>query len=238
MFRRERGVSLAPLYWRRLRNRIWIAGLCALAACGSKPKVAEPAPARKDNTNLYRFVVPARAGAPAPRLRLVDSPGVDDGGAISPDGKWFAFRSDRDGHLEVWLARKDGSIVRRLSSAAGAFAPGAPSWSADAQTIVFEGGGRYFATPSAGGAAREIPKPEWADLARESDAKSARARYVADPVRKVLARIDLETKYESTMFAPPPEFWTAAADGPTNVRTFDVSPDETWFLLTLLDAAK
>ncbi|MDX2180982.1 MAG: hypothetical protein SFV18_15410 [Bryobacteraceae bacterium] len=213
---------------------ILIAGLCAIAACGSKPRPSEPVSARKDNTNLYRFVVPARAGAPAPRLRLADSPGIDDGGAISPDGKWFVFRSDRDGHLEIWLARKDGSVVRKLSSAAGAFAPGHPSWSADAQTVIFEGGGRYYAVSSAGGPMREVPKPEWAGLARESDAKSPRARYVADPIRKVIVRIDLETKFESDMFAPPPEFWAA----PTGVRTFDVSPDETWFLLTLLEGAK
>lgn len=191
-------------------------------------------------------MVPARAGAPAPRLLLADSPGIDDGGAISPDGKWFVFRSDRDGHLEIWLARKDGSVVRKLSSAAGSFAPGHPSWSADAQTVMFEGGGRYYAVSSAGGPMREYAAPVWVGVVpRATNGEvekpklerwtlTPRARYVADPIRKVIVRIDLETKFESDMFAPPPEFWAA----PTGVRTFDVSPDETWFLLTLLEGAK
>ena len=42
---------------------------------------------------------------------------ADDLGAVgSADGKWIAFYSTRSGHLNLWLAKSDGSAVEALTS--------------------------------------------------------------------------------------------------------------------------
>jgi WD40 repeat protein len=53
----------------------------------------------------------------------------------SPDGKWIAFISDRDGSENVWLAKADGSEPKQLSKDKhGVFA--SPSWTPDGQFVV------------------------------------------------------------------------------------------------------
>lgn len=87
------------------------------------------------------FVVSARGGAPRrlsappagrpapPRQAFQDTP------TWSPDGRWIAFASDRDGHYGVYVMRADGTHTRRLSvSSAG---DQAPSWSPDGRLIAF-----------------------------------------------------------------------------------------------------
>jgi Tol biopolymer transport system component len=53
---------------------------------------------------------------------------------LSPDGKSVAFDSDRDGVRGVYLARADGSGVRRLSG--GGYAA-VPTWSPDGRRLAF-----------------------------------------------------------------------------------------------------
>jgi Tol biopolymer transport system component len=49
---------------------------------------------------------------------------------FSPDGKWIAFLSDRDGNENVWMMHADGSDAKQLSKDPTAeFA--SPSWSPD-----------------------------------------------------------------------------------------------------------
>jgi len=52
----------------------------------------------------------------------------------SPDGRWIAFDSDRDGERGIYIAGRDGSGVRRISSPGTA---AAPTWSPDARRIAY-----------------------------------------------------------------------------------------------------
>ncbi len=53
---------------------------------------------------------------------------------VSPDGKWIAFLSDRDGNENVWIMRADGTDAKQLSKDPTAeFA--SPSWSPDGNYV-------------------------------------------------------------------------------------------------------
>jgi len=52
----------------------------------------------------------------------------------SPDGKWIAFESDRDGVHGVWIAQPDGGGARRVSGRRFALQP---RWSPDGTRLMF-----------------------------------------------------------------------------------------------------
>ena len=67
---------------------------------------------------------------------LTSSPGVGDSSpGWSPDGRRIAFLSDRDGDLEVYTMRPNGSSVRQLTSNEGIEFQ--PNWSPDGRRITF-----------------------------------------------------------------------------------------------------
>src|SRR5580693_9500066 len=54
---------------------------------------------------------------------------------FSPDGKWIAFLSDRDGSENVWIMKADGSEPKQISKEASAeFA--SPNWTPDGQYVL------------------------------------------------------------------------------------------------------
>ncbi len=55
--------------------------------------------------------------------------------AISPDGKFVAFMSNRTGANELWLVNTETKQLRQLTKDSGAI--GGINWSADSQRIVF-----------------------------------------------------------------------------------------------------
>ena len=67
--------------------------------------------------------------------RLVEGPGNSWYPAWSPDGKSFAFSSDRDGNREIYLADWEGRGVRRLTTTN--MDNDAPAWSPDGSQITF-----------------------------------------------------------------------------------------------------
>jgi len=68
-------------------------------------------------------------------FRLTEGDGVNIAPTWSPDGRWLAFESSRDGHSEIYRSAPDGSDLRRLTdSAAGNYSP---QWSPDGRWLAF-----------------------------------------------------------------------------------------------------
>ena len=55
---------------------------------------------------------------------------------FSPDGKRFAFETDRSGYWEIWACDSDGTNCGQLTTLQGT--AGAPRWSPDGRSIAFE----------------------------------------------------------------------------------------------------
>lgn len=78
----------------------------------------------------------------------------------SPDGKWIAFASNRDGSMDIW--KTDGVHLRRVTPNGDD-----PAWSPEGREIAFTGRERVVkVVPAAGGSARTITsapsgEPSW-----------------------------------------------------------------------------
>ena len=69
------------------------------------------------------------------RVSAVRSDGARDYHVrVSPDGRWIAFDSDRDGQRGVYVARREGTDLQRVSG--GGYAA-VPSWSPDMKHLAF-----------------------------------------------------------------------------------------------------
>ena len=67
--------------------------------------------------------------------RITSGPAFDSQPRFSPDGKWIAFLTDRDGADNLWIAKADGSEPKKLSKDTQAeFA--SPTWSADGNYVI------------------------------------------------------------------------------------------------------
>jgi Tol biopolymer transport system component/tRNA A-37 threonylcarbamoyl transferase component Bud32 len=78
--------------------------------------------------------------------------------AVSPDGEWIAFDSNRSGNQDIWIMRKDGSELRPLTTNPAHDWIG--SWSPDGNQIAFHsmrcGNRDLFVMPVAGGAVTQL----------------------------------------------------------------------------------
>lgn len=78
------------------------------------------------------YLLPMSGGKATPLTR---GPAFDSQPALSPDGRWVAFISDRDGAENLWIARTDGSASRQLTyDEWGMFA--SPAWHPNGQSVV------------------------------------------------------------------------------------------------------
>lgn len=80
--------------------------------------------------DLYRLPI---AGGAA--TRITDGAPYDSQPRISPDGKWIAFISDRNGSDNLWIAKIDGTDPRKLSSESQD-AVISPAWTPDSQYVI------------------------------------------------------------------------------------------------------
>jgi TolB protein len=79
------------------------------------------------------FVMNADGSEPR---NLTDSTTFDSWPAWSPDGRYIAFQSDRDGNQEIYVMEADGSSPRNLTDHEGN--DFGPAWSPDGRYIAFD----------------------------------------------------------------------------------------------------
>ena len=106
--------------------------------------------------HLYRFA----PGKPLERVGRRHRPKAI---RIPPDGRRFAFNSNRSGQFAIWVAAADGSDPRQLTSHQWIW-QGSPNWSPDGRTIAFDahdpdGHVHVWTIPAEGGTPRRITKP-------------------------------------------------------------------------------
>ncbi|MDA1061614.1 MAG: hypothetical protein O2895_01670 [Chloroflexi bacterium] len=119
--------------------------------------LGSPRDARSGGSDLYTIgadgdALAVFAGRPA--LDIVLAVG-HFAPAVSLDGAWVAFQSERSGTLDLYVARTDGSALRQISSGADGTA-GIPAWSPDASHLAYhamlEGRGGLWITRIGDGA--------------------------------------------------------------------------------------
>ena len=90
--------------------------------------------------------------------RLTHSPGGDYQPVVSPDGRWMAFTSWRDGDKEIYVLPVDGGPARNLTDHTAD--DWSPAWTPDGEALVFlserDGTGDLYRQPLAGGPAMRI----------------------------------------------------------------------------------
>ncbi|HKE26355.1 MAG TPA: hypothetical protein VKB88_28570 [Bryobacteraceae bacterium] len=111
------------------------------------------------DTNIWRMTLKdpeAEGGNPVP---IIASTVQDLSPQYSPDGRRIAFRSNRSGFDEIWVADADGRNPVQLTSFRGPLT-GTPRWSPDGNAIAFDSRpGRnadIYVVASTGGASRRI----------------------------------------------------------------------------------
>lgn len=85
------------------------------------------------NIDVYKLTLEDRA-----TTKIVgDAQGLshEESPTCSPDGRWLAFTSTRDGNQELYVATAEGNELRRLTSDPAIDAH--PAWSPDGRTIAF-----------------------------------------------------------------------------------------------------
>lgn len=85
----------------------------------------------QNDPNIWRLDF----GSPPRWQRVIASSGQDASPQFSPDGRRIAFRSDRSGSEQIWVAAADGSDAVPVTHGPGR--PAVPRWAPDSRTLVF-----------------------------------------------------------------------------------------------------
>ncbi|MCI0697103.1 winged helix-turn-helix domain-containing protein [candidate division KSB1 bacterium] len=89
-----------------------------------------------EDKNLYQISLVPHGKNEAQPSQLIGSSRTDAQPAISPDGKWIAFVSDRSGHLQIWKSDWKEESATPLTNFDGCRVA-SPSWSPDGRLIAF-----------------------------------------------------------------------------------------------------
>ena len=90
--------------------------------------------ASRPSTGDYDIYVKRVSGGA--ETRLTTAKGLDDGPEYSPDGKWIYFNSARDGAMQIWRMRPDGSGQEQVTTDPS-LRDWFPHFSPDGKWIVF-----------------------------------------------------------------------------------------------------
>jgi Tol biopolymer transport system component/DNA-binding winged helix-turn-helix (wHTH) protein len=108
---------------------------------------------------------PPRTGRLTNLKRLTFDAGLQFGPTWSPDGRFLAYSSDREGKFNIWVQQEGGIHPVKITSGPGN--NWQPDWSPDGRRIVFrsEAGGGLFVIPALGGPEQKISSfgylPRW-----------------------------------------------------------------------------
>jgi Tol biopolymer transport system component/DNA-binding winged helix-turn-helix (wHTH) protein len=112
-------------------------------------------------------IIEVTAGSEGEPKALVSSTQEDSAPSLSPDGKRFAFQSQRSGFQEIWTANADGSSLRQVTHQEGPLT-GSPAWAHTQGQILFDsrvgGHSHIFAISSDGGQAQQLTSGEFNDI--------------------------------------------------------------------------
>ncbi len=97
--------------------------------------VAAAVEKEENRTNSDLWLVPLEGGT---ARKLTHSPKHDRHPRWSPDGKWIAFESLRDGDPQIWLLPTDGGEPRKLTNISSGASQ--PRWSPDGNHLAFISG--------------------------------------------------------------------------------------------------
>jgi Tol biopolymer transport system component len=164
------------------------------------------------------YLLPRAGGTAQP---LTHGPAFDVQPRFSPDGRWIAFISDRDGADNLWIMRPDGSEMRRMSDGYWDFFA-SPAWLPDSTGLVvsrgvdgYFGGYGLWQYRLDGSAPVQLANSEPERNSSLGAAVSADQRYIyfarrADPFEYSVSlpiwqvvRLDLKTGDEASITAQP-----------------------------------
>jgi Tol biopolymer transport system component len=89
-----------------------------------------------ENSGIWQIELPGVKQSRGLPVQLISAKGLNGRPDFSPDGKEFAFESDRLGYYEIWVCQSDSSHCGQLTSLHGV--AGAARWSPDGRYIAFE----------------------------------------------------------------------------------------------------
>jgi Tol biopolymer transport system component/DNA-binding winged helix-turn-helix (wHTH) protein len=140
---------------------------------------------------------------PPPRtlVRLTFDAGLQSEPSWSPDGRWIAYSSDRNGDFDIWVKPvAGGDPVQVTKSPAHDWQP---DWSPDGSQIVFRSernGGGLFVAPPSGGAEQKIAdfgyRPHWSRDGSQILFASSALRYIGDPPKLYVVGLDGKAPHE------------------------------------------
>ncbi|HUS05064.1 MAG TPA: hypothetical protein VMZ52_02120 [Bryobacteraceae bacterium] len=119
---------------------------------------------RQLDLNIWAVEKEGQAWKQPGPIPLLSSTRSEQDPAFSPDGRQLAFISGRSGNLELWLAQRDGSHARKLTSFEGAYTA-SPRWSPDGRQITFSVLWKdvcsIWTIDAGGGPPRKLAEPGW-----------------------------------------------------------------------------
>jgi serine/threonine protein kinase/Tol biopolymer transport system component len=151
-FRSRRG-GVSGIYWKRADGSGESEPLVLTGKVGETfiPNSWSP----DGNTLVFQRLTPAEAeiqsdlwiatrdGDREP-LPLVATGALEGGAAVSPDGRWLAYKSNESGRYEIYVQPFPGGGERHQVSTDGALPP---VWSKDGQTVFFQTEDQVLAVP-------------------------------------------------------------------------------------------